>query len=135
MSRPMTLREAASVAISGEKKFGDSIDEFVDTFYLDHPDKKRQQGRIEDIPPIIGNPAQDAWIGAVGEHLARRWGLEVPAWTRRPEHYLLDRPKFVPDSRALCSVLICESPAAFRSRMIFTFAEPLRRARFPLKAG
>jgi hypothetical protein len=31
--------------------------------------------------------------------------------------------------------LICESPAAFRSRMIFTFAEPLRRARFPLKAG
>jgi hypothetical protein len=28
--------------------------------------------------------------------------------------------------------LICESPGAFRSRMIFTFAEPLRRARFPL---
>jgi hypothetical protein len=36
MSRPMTLREAAAVAISGEKSFGDSIDEFLDTFYLDH---------------------------------------------------------------------------------------------------
>jgi len=34
----MTLREAASVAISGEKNFGDSIDEFIDTFYLDHPE-------------------------------------------------------------------------------------------------
>ena len=135
MSRPMTLREAASVAISGEKNFGDSIDEFVDTFYLDHPDKKRQQARIEDTPPITGNPSQDAWIGAVGEHLARRWGLEVPTWTRRPEHYMLDRPKFIPDSRALRAVLICESPAAFRSRMIFTFAEPLRRARFPLDGG
>ena len=135
MSRPMTLREAASAAISGEKNFGDCIDEFVDTFYLDHPDKKRQQARIEDTPPITGNPSQDAWIGAVGEHLARRWGLEVPTWTRRPEHYILDRPKFVPDSRALRSVLICESPAAFRSRMIFTFAEPLRRARFPLDGG
>ena len=66
MSRPMTLREAASVAISGVKNFGDCIYEFVDTFYLDHPDKKRQQARIEDPPPIIGNPLQDAWIGAVG---------------------------------------------------------------------
>ena len=111
MSRPMTLREAASVAISGQKSFGDSIDEFLDTFYLDHPDKKRQQERIDDSPPIIGNPSEDAWVGAVGEHLARRWDLEVPAWTRRPEHYLLDRPKFVPDSRALRSILICESPA------------------------
>jgi hypothetical protein len=41
MSRPMTLREAAAVGISGQKSFGDSIDEFLDTFYLDHPDKKR----------------------------------------------------------------------------------------------
>lgn len=98
-----------------EKSFGDSIDEFLDTFYLDHPDKKRQQERIDDSPPIIGNPSEDAWVGAVGEHLVRRWGLAVPAWTIRPEHYLLDRPKFVPDSRALRSILICESPAAFRS--------------------
>ena len=130
MSRPMNLREAAAVAISGEKSFGDSIDEFLDTFYLDHPDKKRQQERIDDSPPIIGNPSEDAWVGAVGEHLARRWGLEVPAWTRRPEHYLLDRPKFVPDSRALRSILICESPAAFRSRMISRSPKPCEEPGF-----
>jgi hypothetical protein len=79
MSRPMTLREAASVAISGEKGFFDSADEFLDTFYLDHPDEKRQQERIDDTPPITEDPSQDAWIGAVGEHLARRWSFEVPA--------------------------------------------------------
>jgi hypothetical protein len=82
----------------------------------------------------MGNPSQDAWIAAIAEHLARRWGLAVPPWTRRPEHYALSRPKFVPDSLALRSVLLAESPAPFRSRLIFTFFEPLQRARFPREA-
>jgi hypothetical protein len=73
----------------------------------------------------------DAWIGAVGEHLARRWDLAVPAWTRRPFHYALSRPRFVPDNRVLRGALIVMSPPAFRARLLFTIAEPLRRARFP----
>jgi hypothetical protein len=134
MSRPLTLKDVAAAAIAGEKTFGDAMDEFVDTFYIDHPNKTMQQRRIADAPVATGDPSQDAWLGAVGEHLARRWGLEVPAWTRRPQHYALDRPKFIPDSRALRSVLLVESPTAFRSRLIFTFAEPLQRARFPREA-
>jgi hypothetical protein len=68
----------------------------------------------------------------VGEHLAQRWGLEIPSWTRRPEHFSLDRPAFIPDSSpALRAHAFFHSPKAFRSRMIFTFAEPLQRARFP----
>jgi hypothetical protein len=38
---------------------------------------------------------------------------------------------FVPNSKALRGTLMTESPPAFRSRMIFTFIEPLQCARFP----
>lgn len=131
MSRPQNLHEVALTAIAGTKSFGNAIDEFVDAFYLDHPDKARQQRRLNEAPAIVGDAFVDAWIGAVGEHLARRWNLEVPAWTRRPEHDRLCRPTFVPDSQALHGMLTVESPPAFRSRMIFTFVEPLQRARFP----
>jgi hypothetical protein len=131
MSRPQSLSEVSSAVIAGTKSFGFAIDEFLDTFYLDHPDKLRQQRRIDDPPAIIGDPFVDSWIGAVGEHLARRWGLAVPAWTRRPAHYALSLPRFVPDSKALHRTLLVESPPAFRSRLLFTFVEPLQRARFP----
>ena len=123
MSRPQNLHEVALVTIAGTKSFGNAIDEFIDAFYLDHPDKTRQQQRLNEPPAIVGDPF-------IGEHLARRWNLDVPAWTRRPEHDRLSRPAFVPDSKALRGTLIVESPPAFRSRMIFTFVEPLRRARF-----
>ena len=131
MSRPQSLCEVSSIVIAGTKPFGFAIDEFLDTFYLDHPDKLRQQRRIDDAPAIVGDAFVDSWIGAVGEHLARRWDLSVPAWTRRPAHYALSLPRFVPDSKALRRTLLLESPPAFRSRLLFTFVEPLQRARFP----
>lgn len=134
MSRPQNLHEVALTTIAGTKSFGNADDEFIDAFYLDLPDKARQQRRLNEAPAIVGDPFIDAWIGAVGEHLARRWEFEVPPWTRRPEHYRLSRPTFVPDSKALRGILITESPPAFRSRMIFTFVEPLQRARFPRDA-
>ena len=131
MSRPQSLGEVSSVVIAGTKTFGYAIDEFLDTFYLDHPDKLRQQRRLDDALAIVGDAFVDSWIGAVGEHLARRWDLSVPAWTRRAAHYALSLPRFVPDSKALCRTLLLESPPAFRSRLLFTFVEPLQRARFP----
>jgi hypothetical protein len=131
VSRPQTLGEVVLTVVAGMKTFGTAMDEFVDTFYLDHPDKISQQRRLNDAPAVTGDPFMDAWIGAVGEHLARRWNLDVPSWTRTSERYRLSSLRFVPDSRALRRTLLVESPAAFRSRMIFTFVEPLQRARFP----
>jgi hypothetical protein len=133
VSRPATLKQAVVMALAGSKSFGDAVDEFVDAFYLDHGRGERQQAMIDEAPPLTGEPAKDAWIGAVGEHLAGRWGLKIPAWSRRPGHYRLGLPKFIPETVALRPTLLSESPAAFRSRMIFTFAEPLQRARFPRK--
>ena len=131
MSRPASLAEVSGIVTGGSKPFAHAIDEFVDAFYLDHPDKRRQQRRLAEAPAMVGDDFIDAWIGAVGEHLARRWDLDVPAWTQRPIHYRLAHPRFVPDSQALRSTLLAMSPPAFRSRLIFTIAEPLQRARFP----
>jgi hypothetical protein len=134
MARPQTLAEVAQLARARAADFAMALDEFVDEFYLDHPDKMAQQQRLDATPDLVGDVRIDAWIGAAGEHLAQRWGLRVPAWTQRPAHFALEHPVFMPDSRALRGVLIVESPPAFRSRLIFTRVEPLARARFPVSA-
>jgi hypothetical protein len=131
MARPQTLAEVAQIAHANGFDYAMALDEFCDEFYLDHPDKAAQQRRIDPVPEPVGDPLADAWVGATGEHLALRWGLRVPAWTGRAVHFALDAPHFLPASKALRGVVIVESPPAFRSRLIFTRAEPLARARFP----
>jgi hypothetical protein len=131
MFRPQTLAEVARRAQEARSEFYVALNEFMDEFYLDHPDKAAQQRRIDPVPELLGEPLLDTLIGAAGEHLAQRWGLRVPDWTQRPAHFALEKPHFIPDARALKGVLIVESPPAFRSRLIFTGAEPLDRARFP----
>lgn len=49
------------------KSFGHALDEFLDAFYLDHPNESQQQRRLDAAPNFTGNPLQDAWLGAVGE--------------------------------------------------------------------
>ena len=134
MARPQTLAEVASIARADRSAFAMALDEFVDEFYLDHPQKAVQQHRLDAVPEAVGDAAIDAWIGAAGEHLAQRWGLAVPPWTQREVHFALETAVFAPPSRALRGVLIVESPPAFRSRLIFTRVEPLARARFPRDA-
>jgi hypothetical protein len=131
MSRPQDLADVARIARARAIDFAMALDEFVDEFYLDHPDKVAQQRRLDPVPDPVGDPLTDAWIGAAGEHLAQRWGLKVPLWTQRAEHFALEDPHFLPASQALRGVVIVESPPAFRARLIFTMAEPLARARFP----
>jgi hypothetical protein len=133
LQRPQTLADVAEIARQNSSDFPVALDEFVDEFYLDHPDKMAQQRRLDAIPPSA-NPLIDAWIGAAGEHLAQRWGLRVPNWTQRDLHFALQEPVFLPSDVALRGIVIVESPPAFRSRLIFTRAEPLARARFPQSA-
>ena len=131
MARPQTLAEVARIVRANGFDYAMPLDEFCDEFYLDHPDKAAQQRRINPVPERVGDALADAWIGAVGEHLALRWGLSVPDWTHRAAHFALEKPHFLPPSTALRGIVIVESPPAFRSRLIFTRAEPLARARFP----
>jgi hypothetical protein len=125
--RPTSLKEAVDRIIGGQN-WVDAISEFLDKFYpRSPPDRQRM---IEEEPGLTGVAFQDAYVGAVGEHLARRWGLKIPAWAGNPRRFLAE-PHFPEYMELAKPVFLRDSPIAFRRRLIFTEAEPLRRSRFP----
>ena len=128
MARPRTLAEVAH-----RRKAGDDLSllrrEFLDEFYAGVRTGVAA-ACIAAEPERLFDPQEHALLGAVGEHLARRWHLAIPAWTDHPSRFLR-RPYFTTPIEALKALLIAESPIAFRRRLIFTEAEPLRRARMP----
>ena len=129
--RPRSLKQAVERSVEGYG-FVDALNEFLDEFYLG--DTIERQQMIGEDPAMTGVAFQDAYVGAVGEHLARRWGLKIPAWADDPRRFL-DTPRFPEGLELAKPVYIRDSPIAFRRRLIFTEAEPLRRARFPRSAG
>jgi len=127
---PPTLADAVRLAAEGRAALAVALDEFLDAFYSESESAGRQ-AMIEAEPPRLGSERDDAYVGAVGEHLARRWGLRVPAWAAGDDRDVA-RPWFVGRmGTGLSELLLVESPIAFRRRRIFTEAEPLRRARMP----
>jgi len=128
MSRPHTLAEVARRRNVGED-FSFLLREFLDEFY-----GALRRGVaiacIEDEPPALPDAREHASLGAIGEHLARRWNLPIPPWTEDLSRFL-HRPYFTTTIEGLKALLLAESPIAFRRRLIFTEAEPLRRARMP----
>ena len=130
MTRPATLAEVARRS-AADPDWDHHLREFLDAFYGAHGDLRRQVAMVAEEPELLGDARADAFIGGVGEHLARRWGLPVPGWVTSPGRYLTE-PLFVPDRAILYAYLRFASPVAFRNRMIFTGPEPLQRARFPV---
>ena len=129
MTRPATLTEVALRRNDGED-FGPLVAEFLDTFYAALPDSASAEACFADAPAPIADANQHALLGAVAEHLARRWGLAIPAWSNDPSRFL-SRPHFTTDLDGFKALMLAQSPLAFRRRLIFTEAEPLRRARMP----
>jgi hypothetical protein len=128
--RPQSLREAVERILSGEEEERIAMAEFLDTFYLHHGQIAQQQAMIDDPPGVTEKQPLDAYVGAIGEHLARRWGLTIPFWVEDKCRFL-DTPIFADDLQLMKPILLRDSPIAFRRRLIFTEAEPLRRGRFP----
>ncbi len=124
---PTSLKEAVDRIVAGQS-WEDAVSAFLDAFYVSGP--RERQRMIAEEPRLTGVAFQDAYIGAVGEHLARRWGLEIPAWADHPGRFL-NEPSFPEYMEYAKPVYLRDSPMAFRRRLIFTEAEPLRRARFP----
>lgn len=126
---PRTLAEAVIWTIEGHDVLAVMVDEFLDAFYEAPPIDRAAM--IADEPPRLGQERADAYIGAVGEHLARRWQLPIPGWAGNDDRDVSD-PWFMGKMGVgLAPLLLVESPIAFRRRRIFTEAEPLRRARMP----
>lgn len=125
-----TLAEAVRRAPGGGAALSVAIDEFLDAFYTT-PDPGARAAMLAEEPPRTGDEREDAFVGAVGEHLARRWGLDIPDWAAGDDRDV-KTPWFVGRmGKGLSELFLVESPIAFRRRRIFTEAEPLRRARMP----
>jgi len=131
MNRPGTLAEVARRVNDGTQKFELALREFLDSFYMNPAER---QSMINDEPEPLTDIKKHAALGGVGEHLARRWKLRIPAWTEDPSRFL-KRPYFTTRLEDLKAMLLVQSPLAFRRRLIFTEAEPLRRARMPRDAA
>ncbi len=132
MWRPHTLAEVVRREQQGENREM-ALAEFLDTFYLalQRQGHAAAQACLDEPPASHPDAVFHAYLGAVGEHLALRWGLTVPRWTLDPSRFLR-RPFFTAKGmEGLKAMCIAESPTAFRRRLIFTEAEPLRRARLP----
>jgi len=135
--RPRSLKEAVELILAGQEEERIAIAEFLDTFYLHYGQfglTPELQAMIDTEPPFTGRQPLDAYVGGIGEHLARRWGLlTIPAWTE-DERRFLDTPFFPDDLQLMKPILLRDSPIGFRRRLIFTEFEPLRRGRFPVEA-
>lgn len=131
--RPRTLAEVAA-RTRDEADLDHHLRAFLDGFYGADGDRERQASMIVEQPDRCGGRFAEAFLGGAGEHLARRWQLPIPRWVRQPFR-TLDTAVFYPDTRALRGYLLCVSPVAFRTRLIFTGPDPLQRARFPYHRG
>jgi hypothetical protein len=107
--------------------------EFLDTFYGAHV-RNEAQALIAEEPERLAKADEHALLGAIAEHLARRWQLAIPEWSNDPSRFL-KRPYFTSPLEGFKALLLAESPLAFRRRLIFTEAEPLRRATMPRGAA
>jgi hypothetical protein len=128
MNHPDTLAEVARRLRAKTHTRHVAMAGFLDDFYTQ---PERRQAMIDPEPELTGDAILDATLGAMGEHLARRWSLTIPAWTEHPARFL-KRPHFPTPLEGLKPLLLAQSPLAFRRRMIFVEHEPLRRARMPV---
>jgi hypothetical protein len=122
--RPGTLADVSRRVLAGQQAFDPAVREFLDEFYS-HP--SRRQASLREEPALIED-VKDAYLAAAAEHLASRYGLEMPAWVEahgRP----LKRAFFAGGLEALKAILTVESPAAFRRRLLFVGKDALDRPR------
>lgn len=131
--RPQTLSEVAERSKSDPDWYHHLL-EFLDAFYGHDSDTDTQAAMIADRPDTLDFAVADAFLGGTAEHLARRWHLRIPGWIGEARRYL-DHAVYLPNERRLRGYLLCVSPVAFRTRLIFTGADPLQRARFPYHRG
>lgn len=130
--RPDTLAEVARRLNRGERGCV-ALSEFLDEFYghLRKLELQQAEACLAEEPEPIANLVQHAELAAVAEHLCLRWGLSArPRWVQDPSRFL-KRPHFTTPLEGFKAMLIAQSPLAFRRRLIFTEAEPLRRASLP----
>jgi len=119
-----TLAGLARRVNEGEE-FNHIVREFLDEFALRADDRARAAA-IEERPESTGDSRQDAYLGALAEHLAAVHRVARPAWAVEADRFL-DSFWFVSDVSGFRAVSIAQAPAAFRRRGIFIPERSLHR--------
>jgi hypothetical protein len=129
-SKPKSLAEVANIVRDDNDLYPLATGEFEEAFYLT-TDRDAQQAMLDPAPVPTGNVRNDAWLAAIGEHLAQRWDLDVPPWTQEPAFVGETVPFFWPCEPVARDIQLIETPPAFRRRLLFSWAEPLLSSKFP----
>lgn len=126
MSSPAhSLQQVARDTAAGAP-FSYVLADFLDAFY-----RAPAPEALVAAPEILAGQTErgevwDAFLGAVGESLARRYGFAIPLWAVRDDRYL--RVPFFPiEAPPFRATLLLESPPEFRSRNLFVTANALSR--------
>ena len=75
--KPKSLADVAELIRGNPDWFNYAMYQFQEAFYLEQ-DRHTQQAMLDPAPVPLELDWNDAWIGAIGEHLAQRWSLKVP---------------------------------------------------------
>ncbi len=102
-----------------------AVRELLDEVALSSTAHQRRRAIAEE-PERTGDPRHDAYLAALGEHLALIHGLRPPDWTSAPQRFL-NTFWFASDVKGFRALAIAQSPAAFRRRGIFIAAGSLTR--------
>jgi hypothetical protein len=119
-----TLAGVAARTRAGED-FQHAVREFLDEFSLRSDDRSRAEAII-DRPEPTEDARQDAYLGALAEHLAAAHGIGRPGWSIEAGRFL-DRFWFVSEVPGFRAVSIAQAPAAFRRRGVFVPERSLHR--------
>jgi hypothetical protein len=122
--RPNTLGEISLRHNAGKQNWTEGLSEFLDAFY--YAKESEKQFMIQNEPTQI-NTLADAYLAGVAELLSAQYYLDAPGWINNKERFL-HSAHFSGGLESLKAILLVESPAAFRKRMIFTEKDPLSRA-------
>jgi hypothetical protein len=128
--QPKSLADVADVISGNPDWFNFALYQFQQAFYPER-DRETQQAMLDPAPVPLGIAKNDAWLGAIGEHLAQRWNLKMPSWTQEAAFMGDCVPDFWSTEPTARDIGIVETPPAFRRRLLFSSAEPLMSAKFP----
>jgi hypothetical protein len=120
-----TLAGVAGATRRERELFFSAVRELLDELALTQTDDQRLRA-IAEKPAATGDRRFDAYLGAMAEHLAIRYGLAVPPWTQCSSRFL-DCFWFVSPVPGFRAIAIAQSPASFRRRGIFIAKGSLER--------
>ena len=129
-AEPKSLGEVAEIVGRDRDLYHLALSRFEEAFYA-AADRDARQAMLDPVPIPTGDLKMDTWIGAIGEHIAQRWNLEIPAWTQEPAFMGGTAPQFWPTEPIARDIKIIETPPAFRRRLLFSMVEPLISSKFP----